>query len=143
MRTHVTDTQQPFIEKTFKLTDTVFIPGAIFRSYSIFYYMDTDTLRPESLPQLDSLADFLKKNEKLGIEIRNHCDERWSSEYSTEPSRYRASAVRDYLISKGINPDRLIAKGYNKADPIIVGAKTEEEHRINRRTEFVIDDIRR
>ena len=50
----------------------------------------------------------------------------------------RAQAVVDYLISKGISPNRLIAKGWGKTNPVIPNATTEEEHQLNRRTTFNI-----
>ncbi|MBK7038602.1 MAG: hypothetical protein IPH42_20290 [Bacteroidetes bacterium] len=46
--------------------------------------------------------------------------------------------IVEYLISKGIDSDRLTAVGYDDSNPIIKNAKTEDEHLVNRRTEFKI-----
>jgi hypothetical protein len=53
-------------------------------------------------------------------------------------SQARAQAVVDYLISKGISTNRLIAKGWGKANPVVPNATSEEEHQLNRRTTFNI-----
>lgn len=66
----------------------------------------------------------------------NH--ERGSIAYSKDLTGKRAQAISDYLISKGIEKNRLLAKGYSSSKPVIVHAKTKEEHHTNRRTEFKI-----
>ena len=59
-------------------------------------------------------------------------------EYNFDLSQRRAEAAVNYIISKGIEKKRLVAKGYGEAQLIIKNAKTEEEHQINRRTEFKV-----
>ena len=53
-------------------------------------------------------------------------------------SQRRAESAVNYIISKGINKNRLIAKGYGESELIIKNATSEEEHQINRRTEFKV-----
>ena len=53
-------------------------------------------------------------------------------------SQRRAESAVNYIISKGINKNRLIAKGYGESELIIKNASSEEEHQINRRTEFKV-----
>ena len=53
-------------------------------------------------------------------------------------SQRRAESAVNYIISKGINKNRLIAKGYGESELIIKNASSEEEHQINRRTQFKV-----
>src|SRR5690606_26262820 len=99
---------------------------------------DKATLKEESKIELDKLAQLLKLNPNLIVQINSYCDERGTDEYNIKLSQQRAQAVVDYLISKGISPNRLIAKGWGKTNPVIPNATTEEEHQLNRRTTFNI-----
>ncbi len=109
---------------------------------NIYYDFDKWTLRPESYPVLDSLVQLLKENPELKVEIRSHTDSIGSDEYNLWLSQKRAESVVRYLISKGISPDRLIAKGYGERFPIapnsINGRDNPEGRAKNRRTEFVV-----
>ncbi|MGN6647235.1 MAG: OmpA family protein [Cytophaga sp.] len=121
----------------FTLQDSAFVKGAVLRKSILFGY-DSFSILPESLPFLDSLTVFLNKNKRLQIEVGNHSDERGSAAYSRNLTAKRAAAIVAYLISKGVDANRLSAKGYNASKPVIVHAKTEAEHQQNRRTEFMI-----
>jgi outer membrane protein OmpA-like peptidoglycan-associated protein len=137
------------IGQNYNLTDTTFKKGSIF-SPDILYDLDKATLRPESEPILDSIAKFLMKNKSLVIEVGVHTDSR-SGKQEMKMSRLlyesRAKSVVDYLVKKGINPLRLIYKGYGSvhllvSDAEIAKLKTkdaiEKAHQKNRRTEFKI-----
>lgn len=128
----------PLMAQTFSLSDTIFKEGDKLVSHRVVFDFDKATLRTQSFPFLDSMVVFLTKYSDLEIEIANHCDERWSEEYSQCLTCKRAHTITQYFISKGIDPDRLVPKGYNDLDPLIVNAKTEDEHLLNRRTEFII-----
>jgi outer membrane protein OmpA-like peptidoglycan-associated protein len=105
---------------------------------NIYYDFDKATLKEESKKELDKLAQLLKLNPNLIVQINSYCDERGNEEYNLKLSQARAQAVVDYLISKGISSSRLIAKGWGKANPVIPNASNEEEHLLNRRTTFNI-----
>lgn len=133
--------------QTATFTDTTFKVGDKLRSSPIYFELNKETIRQESYSYLDSLAIFLIKNNNLVIEIANHNDTRWSDKYSRCLSCIRAKAIANYLISKGVQADRLIARGYNGTQPLISEAeieklKSKEEiekaHQTNRRTEFKI-----
>jgi cell division septation protein DedD len=83
-------------------------------------------------------VNILKETPDVKLQINSHSDERGEANYNKELSQRRAQSVVDYLIAKGINSERLIAKGYGFEMPIIKHAKTEEEHQKNRRTTFKI-----
>lgn len=126
-------TESQHFEKDFFLSiipeGEIVIPG-------IEYDYDKATLRPASKKILDDLTDFLNLNNNLSIEISSHTDERGSDKYNLRLSQERAKSCVDYLISKGISPDRLLATGYGETKLLIPHAQTEEEHQKNRRTAF-------
>jgi len=105
---------------------------------NIYFDFNKATIRPESYPVLDSIAQLLKENPSIIVEVAGHTDERGSYEYNMKLSQARAEAVVNYLIKKGIDPRRLIPRGYGESQPIIPNAKTEAEHQMNRRVEFRI-----
>jgi outer membrane protein OmpA-like peptidoglycan-associated protein len=77
-------------------------------------------LHPESEKTLDSIFNFLKQNPKIIIEIGAYTDYRGKDETNKRLSQYRAESVRDYLIFKGINTLKVIAKGYGEESPFVV-----------------------
>ena len=135
---------------------------------NIFYDFDKATLRPESKEALDKeLIEILNDNPNITIELGAHTDMKGSYEYNDRLSQRRAQSVIDYLIEKGISPDRLTAKGYGETVPKTITKKlatqypqfkegdvlTEEfirdlspedqevANQINRRTEFQVKSI--
>jgi peptidoglycan-associated lipoprotein len=132
---------------------------------NIFYDFGKWDLRPESMVSLDKLVETLTDNPKVTIELMSHTDSRDTEEYNYDLSQKRAQSVVQYLIEKGIEPERLSAKGYGESSPKVVdasiaaqspflrlGATLSEQyinnlandeqreiaHQINRRTEFKV-----
>lgn len=105
---------------------------------NIYFDFNKATIRPESYPVLDSIAMILKENPTIIVEVAGHTDERGPADYNLKLSQARAEAVVNYLIKKGIDPRRLIPRGYGESQPIVKNAKTEEDHQKNRRVEFRI-----
>jgi outer membrane protein OmpA-like peptidoglycan-associated protein len=79
----------------------------------------------------------MKEAPKLKIEISGHTDNKGSAEYNKKLSERRAKSVVDYLLAKGISPDRLKYAGYGMERPL-VSNEDEEGRKLNRRTEFEI-----
>jgi outer membrane protein OmpA-like peptidoglycan-associated protein len=109
----------------------------------IYYELDKADLRPESKKGLDSLYAILMAYPTIQIEISSHTDSRGSAAYNVDLSQRRAESVVRYLTSvKGIPGDRLVAKGYGETKLLNECADgescSEEQHQINRRTEFRI-----
>jgi outer membrane protein OmpA-like peptidoglycan-associated protein len=101
----------------------------------IFYDFARWEIRPDAAKELDErVFTFLKDNPKLIVELGSHTDARGTDQNNLILSQKRAKSAVDYLISKGIDPDRIKAKGYGETDLKIKDAKTEEEHQANRRT---------
>jgi len=126
----------------FKLTDTVVKVNQIYTTYQIHFNLGKPDVLEQSKITLDSVVTFLKTNKNIKIEIQHHNDSRSSVKRSDNLSQARARTIVDYLISKGVNSDRLVAKGYGGAklliqDAQINKAKTKEEkevlHALNRR----------
>ena len=77
------------------------------------------------------------------VEIGSHTDSKGSLSYNEGLSRRRSQSVVDYLISKGIEKDMIIAKGYGETQPLVPntnpdGSDNPENRQLNRRTEFKI-----
>ncbi len=101
-------------------------------------------IRLKSKETLDNIVRILKNNPGIQLEIGTHTDIRGNNKYNLDLSQKRSNSVLEYLISEGIDKNRLSAKGYGESKPIIKCATeescTEEQHEINRRCEFVIVD---
>ena len=132
---------------------------------NIEYDFNQATLREESKVSLDVLVDILNVNNTITIELRANTDFRGSDEANLKLSEARAQSVVDYLIIKGIDKDRLQARGMGETNPITVSKKiaakypflkegdkltedfinklenTQDKeicHQLNRRTEFKV-----
>ncbi len=105
---------------------------------NIYYDLDKYNIRSDAAEELDKLVTILKDNPTLKIELSSHTDVRAPDAYNLRLSQNRARAAVEYIISKGIDADRLTAKGYGETQLIVKNARTEEEHQRNRRTEFKV-----
>ncbi len=94
---------------------------------NIFYDFDKATLRPESKDALDGLAQMLRDNPNITIEMASHTDRWGSEEYNINLSQRRAKSVVDYLISAGIPAARLQIQGYGKSRPKTVTKRIARE----------------
>lgn len=103
---------------------------------NVLFDFNDHRLSPESLPELDKVANFLKENPTLEVEISGHTDNTGSREYNIELSEKRAKSIVDYL-SATINTARLKWKGYGPDRPI-GDNNTDEGRALNRRSEMKI-----
>ena len=112
---------------------------------NIYYDFDKWIIREDAAKELDRLAKLLKDNPKIQIELGSHTDARGTDMYNLVLSDKRAKAAVDFLISRGIDPSRLTWKGYGETqlrNKCSNGVKcSEEEHQLNRRTEFKVIKI--
>ena len=95
---------------------------------NVFYAFDSAEITPESSTALDRLANLLKENPHITIELAAHTDYRGADAYNLQLSQRRAESVVRYLTAKGIAADRLSPKGYGEATPKIVNKKLLETH---------------
>jgi outer membrane protein OmpA-like peptidoglycan-associated protein len=94
------------------------------------------TIRPESYPALDVIAEFMTRKKSSRLEISGHTDNVGSSKSNKVLSENRARACRGYLISKGIDGGRITALGFGDTRPIAPNT-TEEGRQQNRRIEAI------
>lgn len=104
---------------------------------NIFFEYAKATLRSESFPELDRIAETMKENGNLVIEIQGHTDNVGSNENNLKLSEERAESVRTYLLSKKLPANRVTSVGFGESRPI-ASNDTEEGKAQNRRVEFVI-----
>ncbi len=113
---------------------------------NIFYDLGKADLRPESMIELDKLAQFLIENSNIKVELSSHTDSRASDKFNMKLSQKRAESAVKYLISKGVNKNNIIAKGYGETQLVNRCSNgvncTEEEHQANRRTEIKILEVK-
>lgn len=106
---------------------------------NIYYDFDRWEIREDAQPTLNELVATLQLNPNLQIELSSHTDCRGNDRYNETLSQRRAQSAVDYLITKDISPERLVAKGYGESvprDDCNCSRCTEEEHQQNRRTAF-------
>lgn len=84
---------------------------------NVFYDFNKATLRPDSKKELDGLVNLLKLNPNVTIELSAHTDRIGSEEYNKKLSLQRAESAVNYLVSQGIDKERLEAAGYGKSQP--------------------------
>ena len=99
------------------------------------YDSNSSYMKAEAYPLLDEVAIILEKNPEMKVEVQGHTDNTGTAEYNQWLSEKRAQRVKDYLVSKGIDPSRLEAKGYGLTQPVASNA-TVEGRAQNRRVEL-------
>jgi len=116
--------------------------GKCFGIKMIYFDLDKSIIRQEAAFDLEKILDVLNQNPTMKLDIRSHTDSRASSKYNEDLSERRAKSTIKWLVKNGINPNRLTGKGYgetqlvnNCSDDVTC---TEEEHQLNRRSEFII-----
>jgi outer membrane protein OmpA-like peptidoglycan-associated protein len=124
--------------------DELIIEKPIFIA-NIYYDYDKWFIRKDAKPSLNNLVKVMEDNPKIVIELSSHTDSRASGRYNLVLSDKRAHAAVEYIISKGINRNRITAKGYGET-MLLNKCKnniecTEEEHQENRRTEFKVTKL--
>ncbi|NPA12154.1 MAG: OmpA family protein [Epsilonproteobacteria bacterium] len=102
--------------------------------YNLEINFDTDkaVIKPEYMPKVQKLAEFLKSHPNVKVVIEGYTDNRGNADYNLKLSQRRAKAVYEALIKLGIDKERLSYKGYGEANPIADNS-TEEGRAKNRR----------
>jgi len=104
---------------------------------NVFFDSNKSKLRKESFPELDKIFKLLKEKSDIKVEIAGYTDNKGDDKLNKKLSQDRANAVQDYLVKKGINKTRLIAKGYGKEQPVATN-DTDAGRQLNRRVEMKI-----
>ena len=111
--------------------------GLTVRLKNIYFDFDKTTLKKESFVELNKVVDFLKQNPMVEIEIAGHTDSKGSDDYNLNLSQGRSQSVVDYIVSQGIDSNRLTAHGYGETKPIDTN-DTDDGRANNRRVEFTV-----
>jgi peptidoglycan-associated lipoprotein len=110
-------------------------PGAPLQD--VYYEFDSISLAAEAQEILKHNAEWLKAHPESRVEVEGHCDDLGTAEYNLALGAKRAQAAKDFLVSEGIDPDRLVTISYGKEAPACF-EHTEECRVKNRRARFII-----
>lgn len=106
---------------------------------SVYFERASSVLKPESSGSLDAIVDYLHENSTKKMKIIGHTDLTGTYEDNMVLSKERAESVKQYLVSKGVDPNRLSTDGKGPTQPMVQGTD-EASSKKNRRTEFVLFD---
>jgi peptidoglycan-associated lipoprotein len=104
----------------------------------VFFDTDKSNIRADAAKTLDGWSQWLTKNPGVTMVIEGNCDERGTREYNFALGERRANSVKNYLIARGVNPQRLSTVSYGKERPAVMGS-TEEAWAKNRRAAAVVN----
>jgi peptidoglycan-associated lipoprotein len=119
--------------------------GKCFGIKMIYFDLDKYNIRSEAALDLEKILDVLNQNPTMKLDIRSHTDSRASFKYNEVLSNNRAQSTIGWLVKNGIAPSRLTGKGYGETQLVNQCTDdvkcTEEEHQMNRRSEFIITTL--
>ncbi|MFQ3577307.1 MAG: OmpA family protein [Cytophagales bacterium] len=106
----------------------------IFKIENLYFDSNKWDLKKDVYGSLDMVYEQMKSNPIMKVEIAGHTDNVGDDESNMRLSQNRANSVKEYIVKKGITPDRIIAKGYGESSPV-ESNDTEVGRAMNRRTE--------
>lgn len=114
----------------------------------IYFDFDKDNIRKDAAEELAKVIGVMQQYPGLVIEVRSHTDSRGSDNYNLRLSDRRARSTVKYIVEQGkISPDRVSGKGYGETQLVNECANgvpcSREKHQLNRRSEFIIIEIRK
>jgi OOP family OmpA-OmpF porin len=110
---------------------------AVITLQGVTFEVNTADLRPESRGVLDDMAERLKANPTVKVEVAGHTDNTGEAAYNLDLSQRRAEAVRDYLVGRGVPAGQLSARGYGETSPVANNSTRAGRER-NRRVELIV-----
>ena len=117
----------------------------VFEIKEIYFDLGKYNIREDAALELSKIAEVMKENPTMKIDIRAHTDSRGSDASNLKLSENRAKATLEWIAKQGVDRKRLSAKGYGETR-LVNGCTngvpcTEEEHQANRRSEFIVTNI--
>jgi peptidoglycan-associated lipoprotein len=106
---------------------------------TVFFGFDSSELTDQARDSLQRNATWLRNNDAFNLAIGGHCDERGTIEYNLALGQRRANIVRDYLVSLGVEVERMRVVSYGEEKPVDAG-RTESAWSKNRRADFELED---
>jgi len=134
-----------------RVAEPVIKEGDVIVLENIFYDFDKYYIRSDAEPDLNKVVTLMNKYPSMIIELGSHTDARGRNAYNETLSANRAKSAVDYIVSRGIDSRRIVAKGYGETtsrNHCVDGVTcSEEEHQFNRRTEIKVisfgrDDVK-
>jgi peptidoglycan-associated lipoprotein len=110
----------------------------IFKSDTVHFDFDSSVVKAGEKSKVSAVADYLKGNAGTAVEIEGHCDERGTEEYNRSLGERRALALREQLVSLGIDANRIDTISYGKDRPADPG-HDEAAWKQNRRGDFALE----
>jgi outer membrane protein OmpA-like peptidoglycan-associated protein len=134
-----TSEEEAFVEILLDPIDEIILANKVALN-PIYFDYDKSNITAKAAFELDKLVQLMKKYESIIIRAESHTDSRGSAKYNQGLSERRALTTAQYVISQGIDSSRINGAGMGEAMPVNdCGTKcTEEEHQMNRRSEFII-----
>lgn len=117
--------------------ETVHTVGKVMRLDNLIFEVGKSKIDPTSYSELDEVVQMMRNNPKMVIQLEGHTDVRGDPRKNMELSQQRVTAVRDYLIKKGVHKGKVRTKAFGGTQPIS-RENTEEAHKLNRRVEVRI-----
>src|SRR6186713_3194131 len=118
--------------------DIILTPsGETMRLNNLIFPQGKAVIDPKSFGELDEVAQMMKENTKMVIQLEGHTDNQGSAKANMELSESRVEAVKKYIVSKGIAKDRVKTKAYGGTQPL-ANEMTQEARAMNRRVEMRI-----
>jgi peptidoglycan-associated lipoprotein len=144
---HVTSSSQKFEYNTlnghnmdfalqkFDIGKEIIIPNLKFQE-------DKPNILTESYKELDRLANMFIQNPHCIIHLKGHVDVTYKADLAKTLSQYRVNAVKDYLMSKKVNPAQLISpQGMGRQNPLVRSPLSDDEHQMNNRVTYTVSRI--
>ena len=108
-----------------------------FKSDTVYFDFDSSSVKPGEKSKISAVADYLKSNPAAAVRVEGNCDERGTEEYNRSLGERRALAVREEIVTLGIEPNRVDTTSYGKDRPADSG-HDESAWKKNRRAEFIL-----
>jgi outer membrane protein OmpA-like peptidoglycan-associated protein len=131
--------QSPMTKKTTSSIEnmaTEFSVGNKIIAKNIYFESGTSDINTDSYPTLEIIFQLLIDNKSILIEIGGHTDNVGSESNNLRTSLQRAQSVKNWLVTKGANKSRILAKGYGESDPIATNDDEQDGRELNRRIEI-------
>jgi peptidoglycan-associated lipoprotein len=110
----------------------------ILKADTVYFDFDSSVIKASEKSKVAAVADYLKANGTHAVLVEGNCDERGTEEYNRSLGDRRALAVREELISLGIDKDRVDTKTWGKDNPDNAPGHDEAAWKQNRRDDFVV-----
>lgn len=103
----------------------------------VLFEVNSYRLKPDLVPTLDSIANFLIKESKANVNVSGHTDNTGKEDYNLTLSSQRAEVVAEFLLDRGVDPERVSFMGMGSSQPVLPN-DTVEGRKKNRRVEILI-----